>query len=59
MITPNEEPYRELIAKSEVALSVALGDFDSVVDVVDVNCIVSDVLDGSRASAALQILGEG
>lgn len=36
--------YRVFIAEGEVALSVALGDFDSVVDVVNVNCVVGDVL---------------
>lgn len=47
--------YRELVAKSEVALSIALGDLDSVVDVFNVHCVVGDVLDHARATATLEI----
>lgn len=45
--------YRILIAKSQVALSVALGDFDSIVDIINVHGIISDVLHDARATAAL------
>lgn len=49
----DKKSYRVLIAKSQVALSVALGDFDSIVDIINVHGVVSDVLHDARTTAAL------
>lgn len=46
---------RELIASGEVLLTVALGDLDSVVDVVDGHGVISDVVDATLAAAALEV----
>lgn len=46
---------RELIASGEVLLTVALGDLDSVVDVVDGHGVVSDVVDTALAATALEV----
>lgn len=54
-----ERTYGVLIAQSEITLSVALGDFDGVVDVVNGHRIVDDVLHTSRAASTLQVCGKG
>lgn len=50
--------HRVLIAKSQVLLAVALGDFNGVVDVVDGHSIVSDVFHQARPTATLEIGGQ-
>lgn len=47
--------YGELIAESKVLLSVALGDLDGVVDVLDGHGVVGNILDTTRAASALQV----
>lgn len=49
---------RELIASGEVLLTVALGDLNSVVDVVDGHGVVSDVVDATLTTAALEVAGK-
>jgi hypothetical protein len=49
---------RELIAKRDVLLSVALRDLDRVVDIVNNHSIVGHILDFARTASALQILGK-
>lgn len=54
----NGKIARELIAQSQILLSVALSNFDSVVDVFDVHVLVSDIVDAAEATATLEIYGE-
>ena len=49
---------RELIASGEVLLTVALGDLNSVVDVVDGHGVVSDVVDTALTTTALEVTGK-
>lgn len=51
--------YGVLIAQSEVFLSVALGDFNSIINVVDGHGVVGDVLDAARATSTLQVGRKG
>jgi hypothetical protein len=51
--------YGVLIAQSEVFLSVALGDFNSVINVLDGHGVVGDVLDAARATSTLQVGRQG
>lgn len=48
----------ELIASRQVLLTVALGDFDGIIDVVDVHGVVGDVVDTAFATTALQVTRE-
>lgn len=52
------DTYGILIAQSKITLSIALGDFDSVVNVVNCHCVIGDVLHTTRAASTLQIGGE-
>lgn len=54
----NGQLGRELIASGEVFLAVALGDLNSVVDVVDGHGVVSDVVDTALTTAALEVAGK-
>lgn len=47
-----------LVAESKVALAVALGDFNSVVDVGDGHGVVGDVVDTTASSATLKVARE-
>lgn len=47
--------YGVLVAQSEVLLAVALGDLNSVVDVLDGHGVVGDVLHAAGATSALQV----
>ena len=47
--------YGELIAQSEITLSVALSDLNSIIDVLDGHSVIGNVLDASRATSALQV----
>jgi hypothetical protein len=49
----------ELVACSQVLLTIALSNFNGVIDVVDTHGIVGDVVDASFATAALEVAGEG
>jgi len=49
---------RELIASGEVLLTVALGDLNSIVDVVDGHGVVSDVVDTALTTTALEVTGK-
>lgn len=49
----------EFETEGEVGLSVALIDFDGVVDIVDYHGVVGDVLDHAGTTAALEITGQG
>ena len=47
-----------LVAKREVLLTIALRDFNCIVDVGENHAIVGDVGNGSRTAASLQIVGQ-
>jgi hypothetical protein len=49
----------ELIASSQVLLTIALSDLDSVVDIVDAHGVVGDVVDTAFATTSLEVAGEG
>ena len=49
---------RELVASSQVLLTITLGDFDGVIDVVDAHGVVGDVVDAAFATTALKVTGE-
>lgn len=49
---------RELIASGEVLLTVALGDLNSIVDVVDGHGVVSYVVDTALTTTALEVTGK-
>jgi hypothetical protein len=55
----NGMTYGELIAKSEVLLSVALGHLDSIIDIPDGHGVVGNVLDTARATSTLQVGRQG
>lgn len=46
--------YRILRAKSRITLSIALRDFNSPVDIVNVHGVVDDVLDAALTTAPLE-----
>jgi hypothetical protein len=48
----------DLVAECEVLLPVALGDFDSVVNVVENHAVVGDVLDSTGTTSALKVTGK-
>jgi hypothetical protein len=47
--------YGVLIAQSEVTLSVALSDLNSIINILDGHSVIGNVLDASRATSALQV----
>lgn len=47
------------VAERQVFLTVALGDFDGVVDVADGHGVVCDIIHISCAAASLKVSGEG
>jgi hypothetical protein len=63
MKTVNSQEYERitygvLIAESEVLLSVALGNLNGIIDVLDGHGVVGNVLDTARATSALQVGGQ-
>jgi len=59
LVRPLENLKAYLVAKSEVLLPVALGNFDGVVDVFDYHAIIRDVPDRTAATSTLKIAGKG
>lgn len=51
--------YGVLVAQSEIALSVALCDLNSIVNVLDGHSVVGNVLDASRTTSSLQVGRKG
>jgi hypothetical protein len=47
-----------LVADCEILLPVALGDFDSIVDVVENHTIIRNVLDSTTTTSTLEITGK-
>lgn len=53
-----EVTYGELVAESQVLLSIALSDLDGVVDILDSHGIVGDVPHATGATSALEVSGQ-
>jgi len=49
----------ELVASSQVLLTIALSNFDCIVDIVDAHGIVGDVVHATFATTALEVAREG
>ena len=48
-----------MVAERDILLAIALCNFNGVVDIGELHCVIGDVLDRAASTAALQVAGEG